>query len=213
MSIGCALAETGKSEVIDEDFEGAADTAPNPEMWQTTGGHVLLDGDGHVVFDSSAENGYQSLASEKEFTPVANKTFASITFENLGGPAMLFNMVAGLLAQGDQNTADYIYVRTDMGNDVWTIDIKSDGHRASLPTQVPKSVRGTWKIEWRDGAVQIYLDEQLEFDSNSTPPAAGDIWQIPTLGLRPYIGGSGGQIMKLDRIRWQEVPVGNGEAK
>lgn len=201
-----ACAAESRSNLVEEFFEGTEGQTPHPMQWGVSGGHVSLDGAGHLVFDTSSEFGHQSLSSTRAERPT-NTAGYSVKFDNLTGQA-LWNMTLGFVESDTGALRNYILVRTDLGNSLWTVDICTDGQRSSWATGVPRSTLGTWTVEWRQDQVLVYLDGTLQFDSRNDPPQEGEDWRYPDHDLRPYIGGSGGQIMKMDGLIFEEIAVG-----
>jgi len=201
--------------IFEENFNGTVGIAPDKRHWGFSD-RITMDGDGHIVFDTSVPcKKPQNLSAKfsgpfsKGYAPTAKETFCRVIFENLGGKNILWNMSLGVSGYGGKR----ILVRTDIGNGLWTVDINNGGKPTYYATDVPRNAKGTWSIEWYTNRVLVYYNGKLKFDSKTNMPTVGEkLWDIPVASMCPKIGGSGGQIMKLDRIVWEYEKIRDPES-
>jgi hypothetical protein len=193
--------------IFNDEFNGST---LNSAIWSWFTSAISID-HGKCIFNTSGSNGFQSITSDVEtygFLPVKDVSFGRVTFDTLGG-GILWSMNMGLTGPGCD-----ILLRGDLGGErMWTVEIKDAGVSSLYPTDISADEGGTWVIEWYADRVVVYHDGVIKFDSNLNSPLSGaTTWQFPTEAMSPDIGGSGGEIMTVEGIKWEIGSVG-GTAK
>ncbi|CAN5777790.1 hypothetical protein BH09VER1_BH09VER1_17350 [soil metagenome] len=189
--------------IVDDNFSGTAGAPPDPANWVVSSTAVALNGTGSVAIDSIG--GFQSMdgVPALSFAPTVGIS-GELTFANLtGGPQKI---ILGLTS-GANLTGSRIFLRNDIANGSWNIDINDGGAFTYRPLSISEASLGTWTILWSVGNVQAFFDGALQFDSSTDLPTVGDsAWSIPTVAMKPGIGQYGSDILNLDRVVYQSVP-------